>query len=62
YNQALALDPDDEQALLNLAGLYIYRQNYVLAEKMLDRILKRNPKNGQATQIKVQLQSLKKTK
>ncbi|HEU4719575.1 MAG TPA: tetratricopeptide repeat protein, partial [Bacteroidia bacterium] len=28
YSQALALDPDDPQALLNMAGLYIYRKDY----------------------------------
>jgi Tfp pilus assembly protein PilF len=55
YNQALALDPDFEQALLNKAGLYNYLGKPIEAKNMLKKILKRNPQNQQ---VKALLQSL----
>jgi len=55
YNQALALDPDFEQALLNKAGLYNYLGNRAEAKKALEQILKRNPRNIQVKQLLQQL-------
>lgn len=55
YNQALALDPDFEQALLNKAGLYNYLGNRVEAKKVLEQIIKRNPGNVQVKQLLQQL-------
>lgn len=55
YKQALALDPDYEQALLNMAGLYFYRNQPALAKPYLQRAIKVNPANAQA---KAMLQSI----
>ena len=46
YDQALALDPDYEQALLNKAGLYFYRNQATKAKPYLHRALKLNPNNS----------------
>ncbi len=43
YDQALALDPDYEQAIINKAGLYIATSRKTEAENMLGHYLKRNP-------------------
>lgn len=55
YNKALSLNPDDEQALMNMAGLHIYRKEYKEALKYIERTLKVNNKNKQAQQLKLQL-------
>lgn len=55
YNRALSLDPDFEQALLNKAGLYNYLGQRAEARKLLQQILKRNPRNEQ---VKALLQSI----
>lgn len=55
YNDALALDPDFEQALLNKAGLYNYLGQKQDAKKMLQQILKRNPRNEQVKQLMQQI-------
>ena len=59
YDKALALSPDDEQALMNKAGLNVYRKNYTEALKYVNRTLKVNPENKQAIQLKTQLSLLK---
>jgi Flp pilus assembly protein TadD len=48
YKEALHLDPDNEQALLNMAGLYVFRKQLVEARKLLEAILKKYPDNTQA--------------
>ena len=55
YNDALALNPDLEQALLNKAGLYNYLGQSLQAKQMLKEILKRNPQNKQVQQLLEQL-------
>jgi len=58
YFKALALDPDYEPLLLNIAGLYAYQKNYTQSKVFLQRILKRNPSNLQAKQALGQINSL----
>ncbi len=48
YDNALALDPDNEQALFNKAGTLMYLDKKAEAKKILLRILKLNPKNEKA--------------
>ena len=58
YNKALALDPDYEPLLMNLAGLCAYKKDYKKSEMYLNRILKRNPNNAQAKQALKQIKTL----
>lgn len=51
YNKALLLDPDNEQALLNKAGLMIYKKEFLGAKSMLEKVLKINPLNSQAKRL-----------
>jgi Flp pilus assembly protein TadD len=55
YDEAIALDPDFEQALLNKAGLLNFMGKKTEAALVLKRILKRNPQN---TEVRKLLQSL----
>jgi len=55
YFKALALDPDYEPLLLNIAGLYAYKKNFKQSKTYLERILKRNPNNIQAKQALAQV-------
>ena len=57
YDKALALDPDNEQALLNKAGTLIYLDKKKESQKLLKRILFLNPENSEAKAV---LQSLSK--
>ena len=58
YFKALALDPDYEPLLLNLAGFYAYKKDYKQSQKYLLRLLKKNPNNLQAKQALVQINNL----
>ncbi|MBL7883109.1 MAG: tetratricopeptide repeat protein [Bacteroidia bacterium] len=58
YNKALGLDPDYEMLLMNMAGLQVYKKTYKEAIPYLKRVIKKNPKNEQAKQLLVQLQSM----
>jgi tetratricopeptide (TPR) repeat protein len=58
YFKALALDPDYEPLLLNLAGYYAYKKDYKQSQKYLLRLLKKNPNNQQAQQALKQINSL----
>lgn len=58
YFKALALDPDYEPLLLNIAGLYAYKKDYKQADLYLNRLLKRNPNNQQAKQALQQIKNL----
>ncbi|MCB0706932.1 MAG: tetratricopeptide repeat protein [Saprospiraceae bacterium] len=49
YQKAIALDPDYEQALLNMAALRLQQNRKPEALKLLDRVLKKNPANQQAS-------------
>ena len=55
YFKALALDPDYEPLLLNIAGLYAYKKDFKQSKTYLQRILKRNPNNPQAKQALTQI-------
>lgn len=58
YFKALALDPDYEPLLLNLAGLYAYKKEYKKSEMYLTKLLKRNPNNKKAKQAMKQIKQL----
>jgi tetratricopeptide (TPR) repeat protein len=51
YNRAAALDPDYDPLLMNMAGLYIYQKRLDKAKEMLEKVLKKNPKNEQAKKV-----------
>jgi tetratricopeptide (TPR) repeat protein len=55
YNRAAALDPDYEPLLMNMAGLYIYQKRLDKAKEMLEKVLKKNPKNEQAKKVLINL-------
>ncbi len=55
YNRAIALDPDYEQALLNKAGLLMATNRRQEAVTLLQKIVKKNPKNEKAKMILKQL-------
>jgi len=55
YFKALALDPDYEALLLNIAGLYAYKKDFKQSQVYLNRIIKRNPNNAQAKQALQQI-------
>jgi len=48
YNQAIALDPDYEQALLNKAAILLAQQQIEEGRGLLERILEINPQHAQA--------------
>ncbi|HTF05318.1 MAG TPA: tetratricopeptide repeat protein, partial [Bacteroidia bacterium] len=58
YTNALKIDPDDKNALMNTAGLYIFRKNYPEALKYVNAVLVLNPGDQQATQLRTQLQTM----
>jgi tetratricopeptide (TPR) repeat protein len=58
YDKALALDPDYELALLNKAGLYIYKKQYKEALVYVNKVLKKNPAHQQAKQVQAQLKAM----
>lgn len=58
YNKALSLNPDYEPALLNKAGLFIYKKQYDNARKVLKELIQKNPNNLKATEVMQQLQNM----
>lgn len=58
YTKALAYDPDDHQALMNMAGWYIYEKQYAESEKVLGMVLKKYPNDGQAKELLGKLKGL----
>lgn len=58
YTDALKNDPDDKTALMNTAGLYIFRKNYAEALKYVNVVLLKNPADEQANQLRTQLQTM----
>jgi len=55
YDEALALDPDYENALLNKAGVFLFQEKKKEAKELLFRVLQINPANEQA---KIALQQI----
>lgn len=51
YNQAIALDPDYEQVLLNKAAVLLLKKENEAAKEFLKRVLKINPQNQQAIAV-----------
>ncbi|MEO8148240.1 MAG: hypothetical protein ABI723_11405, partial [Bacteroidia bacterium] len=51
YDNALALNPDYEQAVLNQAGLFAYKNEFDKARNVLIKYMKRNPKSEKAKNI-----------
>ncbi|MBL7892084.1 MAG: tetratricopeptide repeat protein, partial [Bacteroidia bacterium] len=47
YNQALALDPDYEQAIMNKAGLYLSQKQTEKGKQLLQQFIKYHPKSAQ---------------
>lgn len=58
YTDALKYDPDDQTALMNTAGLYIFRKDYQEALKYVNVVLMKNPSDLRATQTRTQLQQM----
>ncbi|MCH8332147.1 MAG: tetratricopeptide repeat protein, partial [Bacteroidetes bacterium] len=58
YRRAIDLDPDYSQAILNLAGLYIYKRNNFEARRILKDLLEKEPDNEQARRILGQLDGI----
>ena len=58
YFKALALDPDYEPLLLNIAGLYAYQKNFRQSKIYLERLLKKNPNSTQGRQALMQINGL----
>jgi len=58
YQTALTLDPDNEQALLNMTGLYIYRKDFKKAKQILENLLKKEPGNTQAQMVLKEIEAL----
>ena len=58
YLKALAIDPDYEPLLLNLAGLSAYKKDFKQSQTYLLRLLKKNPNNQQAQQALKQITNL----
>lgn len=59
YKQGLALDPDYEMLLMNVAGLYIYKKDMMQAEVYLNKVIKKYPENLQAKEVLKQLKAQK---
>jgi tetratricopeptide (TPR) repeat protein len=57
YDKALALDPDNEQAMFNKAGTLMYLHKKPEAISMLKRLLKKNPQRADARSM---LEAIKK--
>ncbi|RMG87930.1 MAG: tetratricopeptide repeat protein [Bacteroidetes bacterium] len=57
YDEALALDPDYEQALINKAAILFLRKERGAARRLLRRALQINPQNEQARQALSALES-----
>ena len=57
YSSALALNPDYEPALMNMAGLMHFLNRNEEAIKFVQRILKINPKSKEAMQLLNRLKS-----
>ena len=51
YDQALALDPDYQQALLNKAAIRIFNNDKKTARQLLQRVLQINPANSEALKV-----------
>jgi tetratricopeptide (TPR) repeat protein len=61
YTDALKNDPDDQTALMNTAGLYIFRKEYNEALVYVNKVLVVNPASLQANQLRGQLQTMIRT-
>lgn len=57
YEQGLAIDPDYEPLLMNVAGLNIFRKKYKEAKVILENILHKNAGNKQAKKVLEQLKN-----
>jgi len=56
YNETLEIDPDNESAILNKAGLYIYKNQFSVARKLLMQASKKKPQDTHILEI---LESIK---
>lgn len=51
YRRGMALDPDNQAAIMNMIGLHLYRGKKSEAKKMLLDVLKKYPNHQQARQL-----------
>ncbi|HXP50644.1 MAG TPA: tetratricopeptide repeat protein, partial [Bacteroidia bacterium] len=58
YDKALALSPDDKQAMLNMAGWYIYQKQFDKAEEGLKQVLRKYPNEEQAKTLLQQVKGM----
>jgi len=58
YDKALALSPDDKQAMLNMAGWYIYQKQFDKATEGLKQVLKKYPDDEHAKALLQQLKGM----
>jgi predicted CXXCH cytochrome family protein len=58
YTLGEKLDPDNEALLLNLAGYYMYMKDKIHAQKYLEKVIKKNPKNQKAIMALQQLNNI----
>jgi tetratricopeptide (TPR) repeat protein len=59
YNQAIALDPDYEQALINKSALLVNMNKKTEAIVLMKRIIKNNPNNELIKQAMKEVAKLK---
>ncbi|HNS11238.1 MAG TPA: tetratricopeptide repeat protein [Bacteroidia bacterium] len=59
YQKALSLDPLNEQARLNMAGLLIYQKKYSEAKILIKEIMKLYPNNSQARSLYAKFSQIK---
>jgi Flp pilus assembly protein TadD len=51
YRRGMALDPDNQAAIMNMIGLHLYRGKKAEAKRMLLDVLKKYPNHQQARQL-----------
>ena len=55
FDSALALDPDQVQAMINKAGILLYQNNEREAVRLVNRVLQIDPSNRQALELRRRL-------
>ena len=51
YDKALSYNPDDRQALMNIAGWYVFKKQYFKTKEYLEKVLKKYPDDKQAAEL-----------
>ncbi len=58
YEKALSYDPDDRQALMNMAGWYVFNKQYNKTGQYLEEVLKKHPNDVQAKDLLEKIKAL----